>query len=427
MKKATDFYDILNSIEFNNPIDENNNFFQDFSNLRQGFNEKRIFKMLSINPKTTECHNLSSPQRIFLSGHRGTGKTTELLKLQNQIKKTNCFLPVFCDVSHEELDLNNIDFVDIVIFMLEKLITILNEKRINVDTETVKSFYNWYRKRIKEINTKTDSSATISTGGQASISIPGLLSIITKTKAKFSASHETKETIRTVFKNNFSDFSLKFNTFIGKIKEELVKEHIAKDLLFIIDGFEKIGTLEDRKKILLDNSNKFVEIKSHMIISLPIELFNEVAQLSEFAHPITFPLVTLNKDGIDAFKEFIYKRIHKDLFENESVVEKVITYGAGSPRETLKILQEAYISAEGEIIDDTSVTAACQKISEEIVTYLEEEEIELLKSFNENKQLPYSDVKANLLIKKVLLEYSTSQVEINPVILENELFKSYIK
>ena len=100
-----------------------------------------------------------------------------------------------------------------------------------------------------------------------------MFSLVTKTKGKLSGSNSTKETIRTVFKNKFSDFSLKFNEFILDIKKYLLDNHISKDLLFIIDGFEKIGSLEDRKKILIDNSNKFVEIKANMIITLPIELF----------------------------------------------------------------------------------------------------------------------------------------------------------
>ncbi|MEA3354757.1 MAG: hypothetical protein U9Q33_13175, partial [Campylobacterota bacterium] len=261
MKKANDFYEILNAVEFNNPIDNNDEFFTNFSGLRQGFNENKIYKMLAINPKTKECNSLTTSQRVFLSGHRGTGKTTELLKLKNEINATNCFLTVFCDVSNEELDINNIDFVDIVIFMLEQLVKELNDRDISVNEDDVKSFYDWYSQRIVEINEKTDESATIETELSGGINIPSLFKLITKTKAKLSASQDTKDTIRRVFTNKFSDFSLKFNEFILNIKESL-KGIGIKDLLFIIDGFEKIGTLEDRKKILIDNSNKFVEIQS---------------------------------------------------------------------------------------------------------------------------------------------------------------------
>lgn len=428
MKKANNFYEIINAVEFNNPIDNNDEFFTDFTGLRKGFSEKRIFKTLNINPTTKECNPLTNIQRVFLSGHRGTGKTTELLKIRNEINKTNCFLTVFCDVSNEELDINNIDFVDIVIFMLEQLVKELNDNKVNIKKEDIESFYSWYEQRIVEINNKTDASATIETEAKAQFTIPILFSLITKTKLKLSASQDTKDTIRRIFTNKFSEFSLKFNEFILNIKETLKEEDIAQDLLFIIDGFEKIGTLQDRKKILIDNSNKFVEIKSNMIIALPIELFSEVSKLSDFASPLSFPLITLDDDGKEKFKEFIYKRVNENLFEQDGSVEKIIKYGAGSPRETLKIIAEAYLATEDEIINIQSVEDAKEKISNEMVNYLTAPQIEILKELGSNGIISYSDTLAELLVKKVILEYGDGTIKIiNPIVLDNEEYLRRLK
>lgn len=384
--------------------------------------------MLNINPSTKECNNLTLSQRVFLSGHRGTGKTTELLKIKNEINQTKCFFTIFCDVSNEELDINNIDFVDIVIFMIEQLVAELEKASIDIKQEDIESFYTWYEQRIIEINDKTDASATIETELSGGINIISLFKLITKTKAKLSASQDTKDTIRRVFTNKFSDFSIKFNEFILNVKETLKKEKIAKDLLFIIDGFEKIGTLEDRKKILIDNSNKFIEIKSNMIIALPIELFSEVATLSNFSTPISFPLITLDDKGITKFKEFIFKRIDEKFFnQNDNTIDKIIEYGAGSPRETLKIIEEAYISAEEEIIDIQSVEDAKDKISNEIVNYLTQEELEVIKELDNIGTISYSDTLASLMVKKVVLEYGDgSTKQINPIILNNETYQKLI-
>lgn len=428
MNKANTFYEIQDAVAFNNPIDEKNEFYTDFSGFRKGFNERKIFKYLNINPTTKECNKISQTLKLFLSGHRGTGKTTELLKLKNEIDETTCFFTVFCDLSDEELDVNNIDFIDIVILILEKLIETLKERNIDIPKANIKSFYEWYDQRITEINSQTDESASIEVEGKAGINLFSLLSLVTKTKGKLSGSNSTKETIRKVFKNKFSDFSLKFNEFILDIKDYLLKNEISKDLLFIIDGFEKIGSLEDRKKILIDNSNKFVEIKANMIITLPIELFSEVSRLKEFASHISFPLITLDNNSKERFKEFIYKRIEKNLFDSEQTVEKIIYYGAGSPRETLKIISNAYIQAEGEIIDLKSVQDAQKSISEELMKYLDEKEILLLKQVYTKTKIPFSDELAKLLIKKVLLDYEDGlEREINPILLDNKDFINLIK
>lgn len=428
MNKANTFYEIQDAVAFNHPIDEKNEFYTDFSGFRKGFNEKKIFKHLNINPTTKECNKISQTLKLFLSGHRGTGKTTELLKLKNEIDETTCYFTVFCDLSDEELDVNNIDFIDIVILILEKLIEALKEKKIDIPKANIEPFYEWYNQIITEINKQTDESASIEVEGKVGIDLFSLFSLVSKTKGKLSGSNSTKESIRTVFKNKFSDFSLKFNEFILDIKDYLQKNEISKDLLFIIDGFEKIGSFEDRKKILIDNSNKFVEIKANMIITLPIELFSEVGRLKEFAKHISFPLITLDDKSKEKFKEFIYKRINKNLFENEKTVEQIISYGAGSPRETLKIISNAYIEAEDEIIDLISVKNAQKSISEEMIKYLNTSEISLLKQVRNNNKIPFSEDLAKLLVKKVILEYDDGlEKQINPILLDNEDFINLIK
>lgn len=347
--------------------------------------------------------------------------------MRNEIDETTCFFTVFCDLSDEELDVNNIDFIDIVILILEKLTETLKEREIDIPKANIEPFYDWYKQRISEINSQTDESASIEVEGKTGIDLFSLFSLVTKTKGKLSGSNSTKETIRTVFKNKFSDFSLKFNEFILDIKKYLLDNHISKDLLFIIDGFEKIGSLEDRKKILIDNSNKFVEIKANMIITLPIELFSEVGRLKEFAKHISFPLITLDDESKERFKDFIYKRIDKNLFDNEQTVEKIISYGAGSPRETLKIISNAYIEANEEIIDLKSVKDTQKSISEEMIKYLNEKEILLLKEIKENKPIPFSHELASLLVKKIVLEYDDGiQKKINPILLDNENFTNLI-
>lgn len=423
MDKAVKFYDIQDAVAFNNPIDEKDKFYTDFSGFRKGFSEKKIYKYLNINPTSKECNKISQTLKLFLSGHRGTGKTTELLKLKNEIDNTTCYFTIFCDLSDEELDVNNIDFVDIVILILEKLIKALKDKNIDIPKANIKPFYEWYNERITEINNATDESASIEVEGKVGIDLFSLFSLVSKTKGKLSGSNSTKETIRTVFINKFSDFSLKFNELIFDIKDYLQKNQISKDLLFIIDGFEKIGSYEDRKKILIDNSNKFVEIKANMIITLPIELFSEVAKLKEFAKHISFPLITLDKESKEKFKEFIYKRIDEKLFENEKVVEKIIEYGAGSPRETLKIISEAYIQAEDEILDLKSIKDAQSSISDEMIKYLNEDEIVLLKELNKNHKVLFSENLAKLLVKKIVLEYDDGlEKQINPILLDNKDF-----
>ncbi|MCY7329416.1 MAG: hypothetical protein LH618_12775, partial [Saprospiraceae bacterium] len=93
--------------------------------------------------------------------------------------------------------------------------------------------------------------------------------------------------------------------------------------------------------------------KNYTLFTLPIELMKERQKLGQYAFVETFPFVKLiEKDGqkrpvsIEKFREFVYKRIERNLFENEDIVDEAICYGGGSPRELLKILKTANVVAD---------------------------------------------------------------------------------
>ena len=422
--KATKANQILDATAYNNPIDNNHIFYTDFSGLRQDFNINSVYKRLNI--INNDCNSLQNPRKLFLRGHRGTGKTSELLSLKNKIKDTQCYFVVFSDLSNGKLDPQNIEIVDILILLLEDLISDLEKDGAQVSENILQPFYDWYSQRIEEVNNSLDISAQVSAEAEIGATIPFFSKLLAKTTSKLGSTNTTKETIRRVFTNKISDFMIKFNEFILSLKEEFITIEKYQDILFIVDGFEKIGKSEDRKKILIDNSEQFNKIKTNMLITLPIELHEYEYILNSFANIIPFPLITLDDNAKDKLKEFILKRIDINLFESENSIDKIIEYGAGSPRETLRIIQEAYTLSDSDIIDDKSINSAIKSLGKSYSTYLEEEEITILKKIYKDEYVPFSSECANLLNEKVLLEYGDENYRINPMVLENERIKKLI-
>lgn len=428
--KATDFYAIQDAVASNIPVDDKHEFYEDFSKHRSSFKEKKIFRNLAINEATNDCNVLQQPKKIFISGYRGTGKTSELLKLTNSIHKTKCYFTIFVDISDEELDTNNIQTVDILILMLEKLLKQLEDNNIKAHNEGImKSFYDWYFTRIKEVN--SGKSVSVSVDAEASIgtSLLNFIKLSASTKSQLRGSNETKEVIRRVFNQHFSDFVTKFNEFVLGVKEKLsTSESSYKDMLLIIDGFEKIGSLADRRKILIEDSNKFTLIRTHMMITLPIELFSEVTNLSNFATILHLPLIDLDQEGAkETLKEFILKRVDRKLFEDDATIDEIIKFGAGHPRQTLQIISQAFVEAEGNKIDNKSVTDTVRIIGKGL-SVLDKEELEVLKNIKNGIFPPATDVYVGLKAKNIILEYSDSKNNIiNPILVCNAIYKQRLE
>jgi hypothetical protein len=428
-KKAVDFYDIQDAVAFNIPVDEKNPFYVDLTPYRSDFTEKKIFKQLNINPNNNKCNPLRSSKKIFLSGYRGTGKTSELLTLTQRIDNTNCYLTIFVDISEEELDTSNIETVDILILMLKKMIDLLEERGADVSSESITDFYDWYKSKIvNEVNNSVKGSAQIEVGVKGDISLLGLIGLVGNTQAKLQGSKESKTVIRREINNNFSMFSSKVNEFILSLKAQLREKGYYQDILFILDGFEKIGSLEDRKKILVDDANKLNMIDAHMIVTLPIELFTEKNRLSHFSTNENFPLIDLTKDGAtECFKTFILKRVDEKLFEKGSV-EKIIEFGAGHPRQTLQIINRAYVESDDEFISIESVEKAITILASEM-SKVNDEEIEVLKKIEKRDIVPESDVYTKLKAKNIIFEYNNSfdSTVINPIVLADRDFQKYLE
>jgi non-homologous end joining protein Ku len=428
-KKAEDFYSIQDAVAFNIPVDTDDEFYTDFTSFRADFTDKKIFKHLNINPKTNECNSLRSPKKIFLSGYRGTGKTSELLSLRKKIDDTKCYFSIFVDIANEELDTTNIETVDILILMLEKLISQLNEQGADVSSEAISGFYDWYKtKIITEANSKLEGSAKVEIGVDTENSLLGFIGLVSNTKAKLQGSIESKKIIRQEINNNFSMFGRKFNEFILSLVEQFREKNHYQDILFIVDGFEKIGTLEDRKKILVDDANKLTIIESHMIITLPIELFTEKNRLSHFSTIENFPLIDLSESGAkERFKEFILKRVDEKLFKT-GAIEKIIEFGAGHPRQTLQIINRAYVEAEDEFVDEQSVTKAIEVLGAEM-SKVNDEEIEVLKKVSNKEIIPESDIYTTLKAKNIIFEYNSSSESniINPIVEADRDFQKYLQ
>lgn len=421
--KAKAFNEIINVLDFNKSIDVGSNFYTNFDGLRDGFNDKNIFKHLNIGLKDDECNNLTIKQTLFLSGHRGTGKTTQLKKITSDIDKTKCFLSVVCDINEKTFDLNNIDFVDLMIFVIGSLVKVLEKKDIEIPKKDIESFYRFSSQIITEIENEINGSFSLKSEATAKVGLPFIGSLMSKISSKIKSSYKEKEIIRRVIYGKFSEFTSEFKMFTSDIEEYLKKEYdIKQGLLFVLDGFEKVGTFEDKVKILIRDASKFADIGSNIIISLPIELIDKANVINNYASFISFPFIKLDKNGIQKFQEFIYKRVDESLFESEECVKEIIKYGIGSPRETLRMVKDSFMNSTSEKIMLEDVKKTSKNISSEIVEYLTPEEIDVLNNLEENDYIPYSSTVSVLLEKKAILDYGDNKRVINPMILENEVY-----
>lgn len=444
-KKAMSLEEVDNAVRFDIPITANHPFFTDFSKVRGDFEDKLIYRVLNVNSKTyifNRKANIHNRTLLFLSGMRGSGKTSELAKISNKLNHSEGFFCVTCNLDDNNgLDLNDMEYMDILIFQLERLFEELRNHDLKVNNAIIKSLQKWFNERIQEVNQSIKGEGGFEISVEAKTpSLLSFLGLTSKLKGNLSGSKSNAKKIRTVFKTNFTDFALKFNEFIEQVNLVLRRRKKGLEILFIVDGLEKVATKDMRRKIVDDESNRIRQIKAHTIFTLPIELMSIHQKLRTFSNIISFPFVKIRqKDNslipaaIKKFEEFVYKRIDKKLFDSSETVQKAILYGGGSPRELLRILEHAYIYADEDkgIIDITALDKGIQKLAAQTAQYLSTEDLEQLKQLKANNEkgmpTPFDAGWQDLLEKLIVLEYNDGTYKrVNPIIEASELYQQYV-
>lgn len=444
-RKATKLAEINQAVNFDEPIGPDHAFFTDFSMVRGDFEEQIVYANLNVDidgQKLTFDPSINGLNKVtfFLGGMRGSGKTSELQKYAQKLHHPDCFFCVTCNID-DELDLNNLEYMDILVFQLEKLTEALRENNIKIDSSAMKSLEKWFSETVREVNRSITGELGIEIGGEAATGFWQILNIFGSLKAGMKGSYERATSVRVTLKNRFDDFASQFNRYVEEANAAIRAKKLGQEVLFIVDGLEKTMTAEMRRKIILEETNRIRKIEAYTLFTLPIELMRERQLLQQYNFFVeTFPFVKIiEKNGqkrqaaIEKFKEFVYKRVDSSLFENEEIVENIIYYAGGSPRELLKILKTANVFANRAkaVIDKNALDRALRRMASQTAQYVEPEQWEIIKKIVENNRgnqgSPFDKTVQELLERLILIEYNDGNYKRpNPILELSDAYRQYI-
>jgi hypothetical protein len=450
MKKANKLEEIDAAVNKFQPVTPMHPFYVNFDNVRGDFQERDVMRILNVSILNNQYvfnyqPNQSNKTLLFLAGMRGSGKTSELAKYAARLNSSECFFVVTCNID-EELDMDNIQYMDILIFQLEKLLKKAEDENLSISDDILDSMKKWFESRVKEINSslKTEGSAELEFSSDKPFSVANLLGqllgITGKLKMGLSGSQQRAVTIRTTFQNRFNDFSAKFNIFIEQVNEQVRKENKGKEVLFIVDGLEKTMSADTRRRIIMEESNRIRQIQANTLFTLPIELMKEEQRIRQFAEIIVFPFIKIKeRDGsicsnaITLFEEFVLKRIDISLFENKETIKLAIEYSGGSPRQLLRILEQAnwFTGIEEGKISYQNMHKAVEKLGNSIARFLGTDDFELLnklkKELDKGVPIGFNNSIQDLLEKEIIFEYNDGTYKrVNPLVETSKLYQHHV-
>jgi hypothetical protein len=351
------------------------------------------------------------------TGHRGVGKSTELLRLKEDLELKNYFVVYFA-ADEQDIEPQDTEYADILFACTRHLVEAIKLKNHNPILDWLKS--RW--QALKDL-ALTDMSFE-------GMSVESQIAQFGKITANLRAVPDMRREVRQKINANTTSLIKALNDFIDEAIATLPAQ--CRGLVIIADNLDRIveskrkGEFSNYDEIYLNRSELLRGLNCHVIYTVPIAMvYSERATKLEdvFGKPHVLPMVMVrNSDnspnviGVNKLRELIAKRlelIDPDLaqaldtkvFANAAVVEQLCLMSGGHVRNLMQLIQRAL-----DWTDVLPITAGAAQIAIEEArdTYrnaIQEKQWAILAYVCHAKQTHNNPQTLRLLLNRCLLEY----------------------
>ncbi len=350
-------------------------------------------------------------KHILFFGHIGIGKTTELRRYALQLNASRRFYVVEVDVL-AKLDRNNLQYTEVLMAMAETLLERLHGDGFVLGAEALEPLQRWFGNVVETQTTTKELSAELKTVAEGGGGIPGLIKLLATFTAAFKTGSSQKSEWRREIRNDFTSLALAFNTLIRLAEAQLARQGRAEQLLFLIDGTDKMRG-EDTQQFFVQDAEQLLAIKTLVIYTAPLHLKYDGRLGGKLDADIVLPMMKLyERDGgrFEAgwrtMRRLLLLRADRRLFTSDAEVDRLVEFSGGHPRELLRLLKLCCELAEDRI-DASVVQTAIEKLAADYRYFLKPADYALLKTIDSNPVDGGNDEQAQELLHRLaLLQYN---------------------
>jgi hypothetical protein len=386
------------------------------------------------------------------SGHRGCGKTTQLVRLENDLAPRFTAIHVFADETL--LQDPDLDYPDLMLWLVDELVREFDRRGHSLDERLVADVVDWFAARTEEDVTALRNEAKLEAEAEAAAKT-GLyfvsLKMLARIKSIMQGSVERRQTIRRELQRYSADLLNRVNELLDGAARVLERNGKSPDLLIVQDNLDRLGALP-AERLFIENGDLLGRLNAHAIYTAPVAMvLSRAANTGQvFEHGYTLPMVKVQQrngraysKGVEALIALIAARADLgEVFVDAKVPQYLARMSGGSVRDLIRLLYEAqsFARVDGkDRIDQASARDAAQRVRLSLERTLWPYKV--LAGIHKSKSLPEPTTGdpqqlgqarafyADLLIKGVVLEYDGGECwyDVHPIMREIPAFKDALK
>ena len=429
-----DIWEVNASLQLDEPLDGEND--PRWVNTQSARGENSLLQLgqaLGVDMSKRQLQKPPERGYYLFCGHRGSGKSTELRRIRNDLGAPGIYYVVFADAA-QELDVNNLRYQDILLHLAGKLMGRLEEDSVMIEPVHLRELQDWFTERVEMQAETEDFAQEIKAGVQAEAGIPGLVKLFAGISNALKTNSTYKKELRRTLQNHFTAFSKSFNHLIMAAEDAIHAAGKSRRILFVIDGTDRLSG-DDAKAFFVSDVHQLQQVHGRFIYCAPVHLAYEGSTIRQnFNRIFQLPMIKIaNQDGTpnqlgrEVMREMLHKRAAPDLFD-DGVADILVEYSGGHPRDLLRLLHSTFIYTEHGRFDVASARRAVREAATDFRRFLYSEDYELLAKIDTGQSRQTTSIglgrSRDLLYNLALLEYNNFYWRSHPVIRTTDAYQA---
>jgi hypothetical protein len=373
-----------------------------------------------------------TPTCQVVTGHRGSGKSTELHRLKQRLEdgKDPPFV-VYCEAD-EDIDRNDVDFPEVLIAIVRQMAGQLKD-RLDISLKP-----GYFKDRLQRLMALLESEVTFE-GAELGNDLMSL-------SATVRSSPDARLKLRKLLEPDTGNWLKAANNLIGEAKLALVKKGF-RDLVIIVDDLDKMimrphaeAACSTCEYLFVHREAQLTGFDCHLVYTMPIACAYSAMEAAIAnlygGHPPVVPMTRLSsrppsakpyEPGIQKFRDIVESRLAKaeaessQVFKSPYIRDGVIRLSGGQPRELMILVREC-IAGSGLPIDEAAVDRAAREGRRAYARQLRAEHWPILEAVRKSGSLDRDDTNdaqiRELLDSRAVLQYINEEewYGVNPLV-----------
>jgi len=290
--------------------------------------------------------------KVVFLGHRGCGKTTELYRLEHELKARFTSLHLTPDDSL----LPNLDYTDLLLWLVGSLVQRCAQEKVGLNHRLAEEAVQWFAEvsleNVTSVRKQVEVETDVETRGKLGV-FWFSLQMLARLKAMVTGDVERRKTVRQRLQSYSTDLVRKVNLLLDDARRALADGGQAPDLLIVQDNLDRLP-IEAARRLFFDYGDLLKSLRAHVVLTAPIPMLLAPWNIGAvFENTFTMPMVKVHTErggdfakGIADLTRLVEGRlVVPRIFTVPGIVRFLVKMSGGSMRDVVRILNYAQLEA----------------------------------------------------------------------------------